>query len=224
MTEKDGSLKPVSTSGTKNKGSVYILPGYAHNLVRRYFSHHGYAVVETLNESDIVCFLGGEDINPRLYQEQPAGAEFWDDNRDKFEIEVYAKTGDRLKVGICRGGQLLNVLNGGTLWQDVNNHGSGVHTVTDFITQEKVILNSLHHQQMRPTSDAEVIAGCNLSSAKDGYSAYWTSSPGSEDVDVEAVWYSKTKSLCFQPHPQLQPDGPTGVYFMSLMNRYWHAA
>lgn len=227
MTKKDSS-KSLSGSNptmiTKNKGRVYILPGFAHNLVRKYFSHHGYQVVESLSESDIVVFLGGDDINPKLYQEQPAGAEAWDDERDKFEIEMYAQAEDRFKIGICRGGQLLNVLNGGSLWQDVNNHGSGVHMVTDFITNEKVLLNSLHHQQMRPTDDAEVIAGCHLSSAKDCYSGYWSKSPGCEDVDVEAVWYGKTKSLCFQPHPQLQIDGPTGNYFVSLLDRYYHAA
>ena len=208
----------------KNKGNVCILPGYAHNLVKKYFTHHGYNVVATIKDSDIVVFLGGDDINPKLYQEQPNGAEAWDDARDKFEIAMYEEAGDRFKAGICRGGQLLNVLNGGSLWQDVNNHGSGVHMVTDFVTQEEVLLNSLHHQQMRPTDKAEVIAGCHLSTVKDGYAAYWSKSPGSEDVDVEAAWYADTKSLCFQPHPQLQIDGPTGNYFMSLLERYYHAA
>ena len=209
---------------TKSKGKVFVLDGYAYNLVRRYFTFHGYEIVDSIEDSDIVCFLGGDDINPSLYQEKPAGAEAWDDERDKYEIAMYQAAGDRLKIGICRGGQLLNVINGGSLWQHVNNHGSGVHTVTDFITNESIVLNSLHHQQMRPTGEAEVIAGCHLSSAKDSYAAYWSKSPGSEDLDVEAVWYPKTKSLCFQPHPQLQPDGPTGLYFMSLLQRYWHAA
>ena len=213
----------------KSKGRVFVLQGYAYSLVVKMFHMYGYEVVSKLEDSDIVCFLGGDDINPKLYGETEAGAEGWNDERDAYEVDIYNRCGTRFKVGICRGGQLLNVLNGGSLWQDVNNHNSGVHSVLDYITNEAVVVNSLHHQQMRLGDAGELVAGCHLSSKKDSYNAYWSSSISkadktNKDVDVEVAFYEATKSLCFQPHPQLRPLGSTGKYFKSLLDRFYHAA
>ena len=191
----------------------------------------GYDLVKSVEEADIVCWLGGEDINPKIYGEKPAGAYGWSDARDLEDFNIFQQAGRRFKIGICRGAQFLNCVppNNGRLWQDVDMHNGHDHPVTDYITGEELMVNSLHHQQLRLSNKGELVAGCNLSREKNAYSAYWSfsdieSGKSEEDVDVEVAWYPGSRSLCFQPHPEFDPEGPTGKYFESLLNRYYHAA
>ncbi len=73
-----------------------------------------------LSHLDGVLFSGGVDVDPTLFgEDHEAGLGEVDANRDAFEIELYRLT--RLKrvpaLGICRGFQLINVAEGGTLHQ-----------------------------------------------------------------------------------------------------------
>lgn len=79
-----------------------------------------------LNELTQLChgfvFSGGEDIEPERYGEEKlpqCGAPAL--RRDAFDFAMFEKalaTGKPI-LGICRGGQLINVALGGTLWQDL---------------------------------------------------------------------------------------------------------
>ena len=68
------------------------------------------------------AFSGGEDIEPARYGEEKipqCGAPAL--RRDACDFAVFRKalaTGKPI-LGICRGGQLINVALGGTLWQDL---------------------------------------------------------------------------------------------------------
>jgi putative glutamine amidotransferase len=79
-------------------------------------------LAETLKGLDGVVLPGGGDLDPRLYGEEQ-GAECYDVNlaQDALDLAVARLTIDaRLPLlGICRGHQLLNVLYGGTLVQDM---------------------------------------------------------------------------------------------------------
>lgn len=71
---------------------------------------------------DVVLFIGGEDVNPARYGEQPSpflGEVV--ERRDSFEYAVMDVAVSLRKpiVGICRGMQLINVYFGGTLYQDL---------------------------------------------------------------------------------------------------------
>lgn len=125
------------------------------------------AVAEAL-ECDGLLLPGGADIDPSLYgreREEKCGKP--NELRDKNEFEIYkafVKTGKPIFC-ICRGVQLLNVINGGTLYQDISDikkceHSSfmkrakAVHTVTvtestklfEILGKKEVGVNSLHHQ------------------------------------------------------------------------------
>ncbi|WP_425410725.1 gamma-glutamyl-gamma-aminobutyrate hydrolase family protein [Hyphococcus sp.] len=66
---------------------------------------------------------GGADIYPELYEGQPRQAASYDRDRDEME-KFWARRAhdERLPVlGICRGAQLLNVVNGGTLYENIND-------------------------------------------------------------------------------------------------------
>lgn len=69
---------------------------------------------------DAVLFTGGVDVHPQHFGEHPRrGLGAVDEVRDAFEIALYhaAKKLGLPMFGICRGVQLLNVLEGGTLIQ-----------------------------------------------------------------------------------------------------------
>ncbi len=69
----------------------------------------------------VLC--GGEDVDPRLYGEEPLPAANVEvaPRRDALEWELLeAARARRVPVwGICRGFQVLNVFFGGSLWQDL---------------------------------------------------------------------------------------------------------
>lgn len=221
-----GDTKKVHVVTRKSLGAVYVQGLFANSQTRRLFERNGYSIVERLKDSDIVVWTGGSDINPALYGEKPAGAGGWSQTRDNEDVAAVRLSGDRFKVGICRGAQLLNVIpNGGTLWQDVDKHTHGGHSIQDKITGETVFVNSMHHQSLRLTDKAELVAYTKLSTTKYGYDRSWHCDEGPEDLDVEVAWYPKTKSLCVQFHPEFAyPGSSNEIYTIQLMNRYYAAA
>lgn len=73
-------------------------------------------------EMDALVLMGGSDVCPHTYNQTPLKPE-WDGDqvRDEYEIALAGAFIDAGKpvLGICRGLQLLNVMMGGTLWQDL---------------------------------------------------------------------------------------------------------
>jgi len=81
---------------------------------------------EAINTSDALIFTGGADIGPNNYGEDKSEYGSFDiqEYRDKWEIAVMraALDMDMPVLGICRGMQLLNVVSGGKLIQDIPDH------------------------------------------------------------------------------------------------------
>lgn len=79
---------------------------------------------------DGILLSGGDDVDPRYYQEEPDPKLGWvDPDRDALEIALARealKTGRPL-LAICRGLQVLNVAAGGDLYQDLGGVGSLQH-------------------------------------------------------------------------------------------------
>lgn len=213
---------------TETKFKVFIKGPPFYDMTRRTFLEAGYGVVTTLSEADGVVWTGGEDIWPGLYNEKPLPGTYFT-TRDKGDLAVVeaAVKKNLYLIGICRGAQLLNVVpNGGSLWQDVDNHGSCLHKTFDCVTGTWKLTNSVHHQSLRLTEDAELLAWAQESTKKVAEKIKWFRPPpkpdGSvleKDKDVEAAWYPKTKSFLFQGHPEFGHP-PTTKYFFELMDRY----
>jgi len=76
-----------------------------------------------LNQIDGLLFAGGGDIDPTYYDETPTVNNLSDvqTERDELEITLIKKAMAIKKpfFAICRGIQVMNVANGGTLWQDI---------------------------------------------------------------------------------------------------------
>lgn len=72
---------------------------------------------EILDEIDALLLTGGGDVDPALYGGDSETAQLVDRGRDDFEAELLrgAIGRDMPVLGICRGIQILNVVQGGTL-------------------------------------------------------------------------------------------------------------
>ena len=205
---------------------VHIVDGIRFGENKLVLSRFPEAKFVGLNEAPtVLIFTGGADINPNLYKEQPHPYTSWNSRRDVVEVDAYFDSSpDVLKIGICRGAQLLNVLNGGKLFQHVEGHAGGSHPIKILDSRFKINVPfnkviSVHHQMMRPTDDAVFIASSGTHVSK------YRQSHGYEEVpheytheDTEVVWYPKTRSFCFQSHPEFG-DHPTKEIFFDLLNQ-----
>lgn len=179
----------------------------------------GWEWVDYPQDADVVVLTGGSDINPALYGEMKITQAYsWKNYpaRDMFEIKsVRAATKEnRIILGICRGAQLCNVLAGGKLWQDVNKHQGDHEMFLVNQNYEKISTTSVHHQAMRVTREAEILATCFLSTMKFAQGRVWqkgdVKAEGMDDndwlrwdsTDIEACWYPKQRYFCVQGHPE----------------------
>ena len=117
---------------------------------------------------DGFVFAGGQDIAPSFYGEESRGSRAPDIERDHFETALCRAALERDKplLGICRGCQLLNVVLGGTLTQDLPSVDEKwtLHSRSDvmrgYVHEVKILspwlfpnhscetmpVNSMHHQ------------------------------------------------------------------------------
>ena len=126
---------------------------------------------------DGFLFGGGDDMDPARYgEEKMFDSVEIDADRDAFELSLYrhVKPTNKPILGICRGIQLLNVAEGGSLYQHIDGHrqdapstttaqktivfeGSMLHGLTQ---KSEILVNSFHHQNIKAlaptlTADAE---------------------------------------------------------------------
>lgn len=130
------------------------------------------SIREMVGHVDGVILSGGHDVNPYNYGEDPLlkiGEVF--PERDVFDMEIY-KTAVKFNkpvFGICRGFQIINVVNGGSLYQDLSyadfvklkhdqqdNPSQATHSVNfeegTFLREilgEENKVNSFHHQILK---------------------------------------------------------------------------
>jgi gamma-glutamyl-gamma-aminobutyrate hydrolase PuuD len=161
---------------------------------------------------DFLCFTGGEDVSPELYGQRPHPTTGCNYARDKYEREIFEEYPDIPKIGICRGSQFLNVMCGGTLWQNVNNHGRS-HYLFDARTGEKVLVTSTHHQMMVPTKGAQLLAYAQESTRRETDLLIDTTP---DHFDVESVFYPKYNTFCYQPHPEYDMQSCRDYFFKLL--------
>lgn len=190
--------------------------------VQAMFREYNYNIIYDSHRNakpDLICFTGGSDIDPTWYNEPRIEETIHiHKNRDKLEIEYFQNFKYVPKVGICRGGQLLNVLAGGQLWQDVNNHGRNHETLDLLLTKDKLVVTSTHHQMMVPTDQAVPVAVAFEATE------YKSGVPRKKPIyDPEVLWYEKDNSLCFQPHPEYggEKNKECTEYFFDLLNYFY---
>lgn len=184
----------------------HVLPGDSdYDVVK--MMEEACAIRTNLKQADIIIFTGGTDVNPTLYGEKRISQTQTPDlDRDTFETKIYHAAYAKKKhlIGICRGAQLLNALNGGGMWQHIDGHKNCVHPMLYVNAKsEKFIVpvTSDHHQMMVPTEHAKIWGRSSKTTFVQGPDFRRFRHTKHND-DIEVVFYPETKSLCFQPHPE----------------------
>ena len=181
------------------------------------------AVGEILDAVDGVVIVGGEDLDPRLYGEEPLSTHEplpkW---REEFDLAMARAllASDHPVLGICYGCQLLAVVGGGALWQhipaqvgesvphngrhpDLPLHDVAVQPGTKLralLGTDRIVVNSAHHQAIKRLG-----AGLRLSGA-------------APDGVVEAYEGEGDRFLYgVEWHPELLDDEPSRRLFAGLV-------
>jgi carbamoylphosphate synthase small subunit len=204
---------------------VYI--EYASAGYHELFTRNGWSIADSPESADLICFTGGSDVSPHLYGEHTHQYTHADPYRDAKEQRLFnwAKERNKPMVGICRGGQFLNVMSGGRMYQHVEKHAGNSHFVTDLSSNQYFYCTSTHHQMMRPSEEAVVVGIASNKGERCFYRKdFNVFDTEISDLDYEIVFYPKTKCLCFQPHSEMSQDSPTyqGMrqYFWDCLNKY----
>lgn len=149
----------------------------SHNYVSAIEACGGEVTLKYLPDLDLdydgLVLCGGNDILPAYYGQEINGACNFDIKRDEAEINLtkaFIHTGKPI-LGICRGMQMLNVILGGTLIQDLDNANfhrakdgaDSVHGVTacGFLSKlygERFNVNSAHHQALDALGDGLLVS------------------------------------------------------------------
>ena len=137
---------------------------------------------------DAVIVSGGGDVDPTCYgADRSIYTSGIDDARDAAELQLvrWAVDGEKPLLCICRGAQVMNVVLGGTLIQDIraeipdtlrHDHPGGrwfTHIAHDItvsadsklsaaldLETDKVAVNSLHHQALGRVGEGLTITAC----------------------------------------------------------------
>jgi len=189
--------------------------------------------VEDIYKCDGFILTGGVDVHPALYD----GKEVYNNNpaslqpdRDHFEEKIYrySQRNSLPMIGICRGMQLINVLQGGKLIQDLDN-GNERHKKEDSDKEHGIIaegqtllrdvagssigyVNSAHHQAIDPNAIGE-----NLM-----VNAY-----DDDEKIIEGLEFKNKNDtgfmLCVQWHPERMKQKEQNPFSQNLKNQFLSA-
>lgn len=185
----------------------------------------------------VVLFTGGEDVNPVVYSENKHPLTLTNDKRDDLETKFYnffTNNNNTLKLGICRGAQLLTVLAGGSLIQHVTNHNTDheIYINNKHLNRNRrdiIMVNSSHHQMMYPfnisNNNYEIIGYSKvfLSDKYESASPIFNVNKIVETdlhpkfIEPEIVYYKQANSLAIQGHPEWSNASKEFIYYTTKL-------
>ena len=183
----------------------------------------GWEVVEHIDEASLIQFVGGADISPSLYGASKHPYTHTNPVREEDELWSYdyATTNSIPMGGICRGGQLINALKVCSMFQHVTGHGVD-HYMKDVRTDELVFTTSVHHQMVKLTDKATLIAVAEgISSVRQYMSGDDIITDKGSHVDPEAWYYDG--AVCVQGHPEYDvKGGECQEYYFKLLKEFFN--
>ncbi len=199
------------------KESYWMLPGYMDGIeqaggipILLPLTNNEEVLKQVIYNIDGLLLTGGHDVDPSLYYEKAHAKTGTHccirDSSEAFLIKEAIKI-NLPTLGICRGLQLLNVVLGGSLYQDLPSQAPSdiqhqmsppynrtAHCVTispntplsSILNAEKIGVNSYHHQAIKALAPSLQVAAT------------------SEDGLIEAVYLPEQRfTLAVQWHPEL---------------------
>lgn len=187
-----------------------------------------------LNECEFVCFVDQEPaVSPFLYgQKRSKLGRQANYKLDMKESRLFRSFDpDTVKIGFGRGAEFLNVMNGGSLYQKVDGHYGGYHSVRVFYDEElgyvkgkRLFMTRTNHYEMMIPS--KVLPCMTIASAAQSTFKYVENTrvdiemkPDSY-VDPEMLYYYDSNSLCIQPDipNAVEVSDPCRVFVKRLFN------
>jgi anthranilate/para-aminobenzoate synthase component II len=180
---------------------------------------------------DLVCFTGGEDVDPRVYGHKNLGSGC-SPRRDDIERQVFNLAAENKipMTGICRGSQFLNVMNGGTMVQHLEvSHGGGHHQCVTFDDKEFEVTSS--HHQMSVLGEGGIYLAWSQDEIPAEACVYdgdllqkdigWTDVDRQKLHVTESFVYSKTRTFAVQHHPEWQDiNCDAAQWTLAMIRRY----
>ena len=166
---------------------------------------------------DGIVLPGGTDIDPILYGAKPDPELLpLEPERDDLELALLsaALEAEVPVLGICRGIQVLNVHQGGTLHQHVPEHGRFDLPIDSTIHQVSFAEGSTLHELYGPS--AQVNSLHHQTVADLGHDLAVTAR--ADDGTIEGVEMGD-HVVAVQWHPEMMPTRPTDPIFGWLINR-----
>ena len=189
--------------------------------------------IEDMLQCDGFILTGGVDVHPTFYEgteQYPNMPSIFQQNRDDFESKIYrhAKQLQLPVLGICRGQQLVNVLEGGRLIQDMGETKNQVHRKLETDKKHAIEVdsssllyrisgvvsgevNSAHHQCIDPSSLPFTLKAVAFS----------------DDQTIEAIEYSEPSKkgfmLCVQWHPERMENKETNPLSINIKKAFLDA-
>lgn len=170
------------------------------NIIRRY-----------LDQIDGIVIVGGDDVNPHLYGERKmSGTGTVFAPRLRFECKLYREARKReLPIfGICYGMQLINVLEGGALFQDIRRDAKSP-------LEHKHKTNPYHRVKIdRASRLGRVIQDRTIVVHSDHHQAVSRVAPSFKPVAfapdgiIEAIESESEKIFAVQWHPERSVNHP----------------
>lgn len=224
----DTGVTPIRSRKEHQSYGVYISPmNWAYAAMFLNYDPVKFQMVQDPRDAHILVWTGGADVDPKLYNEPVHATTYIEPKRDAVDLELWdIAADDQLKIGICRGAQFLNVMCGGSMYQDVGGHRRP-HQLWCHLTEALVEVTSTHHQQMIPNADredcvlvAEAHCSAHRARGRDAYQFKVDSenniNPDYNPADPEVVWYEDDLALCFQPHPEIGHKETHDYFFVLL--------
>lgn len=169
-----------------------------------------------------ILFMGGADIHPSFYDDSSPQNICYSLGREldifDFQIAEFALENNIPIFGICRGMQLINVLNGDRLLHDIKSHSAGRHEIV-VNTREIIDVNSLHHQMCIPTRDTIILARTTKQLSNE-YIGFGDKREEWCFDEIEAIANKRTKSFGVQWHPEYMHNGSDGyLFFHNILHK-----
>ncbi|MBO9733180.1 MAG: gamma-glutamyl-gamma-aminobutyrate hydrolase family protein [Chitinophaga sp.] len=189
--------------------------------------------VEDIPRCDGFVLTGGVDVLPSYYggsTPYPHQPSHFSPERDAFEKKIYEYSQQQHipVLGICRGLQYINILEGGKVYEDIGEAANNIHKkdtadkIHDVTIRENTLLhsitgvtsgqvNSAHHQAIHPGH-----LGRNL-----------MISATSTDNIIEGIEFEdktdKAFMLCVQWHPERMPNKETNPLSQKIKAQFIQA-